>query len=94
MEQREETDGPTQTPAIPDLSLDDLLAVLRIYRDTARERVDAFPNDGPALLMHRLARNAIAYLAAYQGSLEAMERFHDQLNALKLRHMGTDAPSQ
>ncbi len=94
MEQREDTGGRTQAAATPDLSLEDLLAVLRIYNDTARKRVDTFPDDGPALLMHRLTRNAIVYLAAYQGSLNAMERFQDQLSALRLRHMGTEAPPQ
>lgn len=94
MEQYEDTGGRAQTAATPDLSLEDLLAVLRIYNDTARKRVDTFPDDGPALLMHRLTRNAIVYLAAYQGSLNAMERFQDQLSALRLRHMGTEAPQQ
>lgn len=78
----------------PDLSIDDLLSVLHIYNDTAWKRMELSPEDATASLLFRITQNSILYLSAYKTSLDAMEKFNEQIARIKLKCLLPQGPRQ
>ena len=87
-----DTDAPTEK--LPDLSIDELMSLLRIYKETAEKSLCRQADDPAAELMFKISRNAILYLSAYKNGLEALQKFNDRMNYIRLRSAELDVPQQ
>lgn len=71
----------------PDLSLEELLQLLEIYKDSAQSHLRLSENDEAASSLLRVLSNAIFYLGLFRDSIPVMEKLTNNINFLKLKHM-------
>lgn len=72
---------------VPNLSLDELLQLLEIYKDSAQSHLRLSEDDEAASYLLRAMSNAIFYLSLFRESIPVMEKLTQNINFLKLKHM-------
>lgn len=87
-----DTNAPTET--LPDLSIEELMSLLRIYKETAEKNLRQNAGEPAAELMLKITGNAILYLSAYKNGLDALQKFNEKMNYIRLRCAPLDEPRQ